>query len=165
MLPRFHDPICICLDGWLPHVFSKPAALGIGQPSQGEEMEMFVPIAFFAMIAAIVIAPAWFKNRDRQDMQATLRAAIEKGQPLPVEIVDALSKDTTKLPPTAARDLRTGVIMVAVSLGIGIFGYAFQFVGGSEEAKASFPIMGMGAVPGMIGLAFIVLSFFNKNKG
>lgn len=128
-------------------------------------MEMLIPIAFFAMIAGIVIAPVWIKSRDRTEMQATLRAAIEKGQPLPAEVVEALSKDTTKLPPTAARDLRTGVIMVAVSLGIGLFGYAFQFVGGSEEAKASFPIMGMGAIPGMIGLAFITLSFFNKNRG
>lgn len=30
---------------------------------------------------------------------------------------------------------------------------------------ALYPIVGLAAVPGMIGLAFIILSVFNKNKG
>lgn len=128
-------------------------------------MEEFIPIAFFGMIAAIVIVPTYLKSKERKEMQATLRAAIDKGQPLPPEVIEALSKDNIKPPATAARDLRIGVILLAVSIGIALFGYAFNFIDGIEEAKAVAPIMGLAAIPGMIGLAFIVLSAFNKNKG
>lgn len=128
-------------------------------------LEDLIPIGLFAMIAAIVVAPMWLKSRDRKEMQATLRLAIEKGQPLPAELVEALTKDSIKQLPTATRDLRTGVVLVATSLGIGLFGYMFQLIGGAGEARASFPIMGMAAIPGMIGMAFIILSIFNRNKG
>ncbi|WP_447910111.1 DUF6249 domain-containing protein [Brevundimonas bullata] len=123
--------------------------------------EEFIPIAFFIMIGAIVIVPTWLKSKERKEMQGTLRAAIEKGQPLPPEVIDALSKDNIKPPATAARDLRVGVILLSVSLGIAIFGYAMSFA----EMDALYPIVGLAAVPGMIGLAFIILSVFNKNKG
>ena len=127
-------------------------------------MEEFIPIAFFGMIAAIVIVPSYLKSRERKEMQATLRSAIEKGQPLPPEVIEALSKDNIKPRPTAARDLRVGVILLAVSIGVALFGYAFNFVGGFEESKAVAPIIGLSAIPGMVGLAFIILSAFNKTK-
>lgn len=128
-------------------------------------MEILIPLAFFAMIAAIVIVPTYLKSKERKEMQATLRSAIEKGQPLPTDVIEALSKDNLKPPATAAKDLRVGVILLAVSIGIGLFGYAFNFVGGFEEGKAVAPIIGMAAIPGMIGIAFCILSVFNKNKG
>ena len=121
----------------------------------------FIPIAFFIMIGAIVLVPAWLKSKERKEMQATLRASIEKGQALPPEIVEALSKENIKPPATATRDLRVGVILLAVSLGVALFGYMVSFA----EMDAFYPIAGSAAVPGMIGLAFIILSFFNKNKG
>ena len=117
------------------------------------------------MIGAIVIVPTYLRSKERKEMQATLRAAIDKGQPLPPEVIDALSKDNIKPPATASRDLRLGVILLAVSIGIGLFGYAFNFVGGFEEGKAVAPIIGLAAIPGMIGVAFCILSAFNKNKG
>lgn len=127
-------------------------------------MEEFIPIAFFAMIAGIVIVPGYLKHRERKEMQATLRASIDKGQPLPTEIIEALSKESVKAPASASRDLRVGVILLAVSIGVAMFGYAFTFISGFEESKVSVPIMGLSAIPGMVGLAFIILSAFNKNK-
>ena len=119
-----------------------------------------IPIVLFIMIGAIVIVPTWLKSKERKEMQATLRASIEKGQALPPEIVEALSKENIKPPATATRDLRVGVILLAVSLGVALFGYMVSFA----EMDAFYPIAGSAAVPGMIGLAFIILSFFNKNK-
>ncbi len=123
--------------------------------------EVLIPLAPFIMVIAIVVIPAFLKSRERKEMQATLRSAIEKGQPLPPEVINALSKDNIKPPATAARDLRVGIILLAVSIGIALMGYLISF----EEMDAFYPISGMAAIPGMIGLAFIVLSFFNKNKG
>lgn len=123
--------------------------------------EVLIPLAPFLMVVAIVVIPSWLKSRERREMQATLRAAIEKGQSLPPEVIEAISKDNAKPPATAARDLRTGVILLAVAIGIAVFGYAVSFA----EMDAYYPIVGIAAIPGMIGLAFIILSFFNKNKG
>lgn len=123
--------------------------------------EILIPLAPFLMVVAIVVIPAWLKSRERREMQATLRTAIEKGQPLPPEVIETISRENVKPPATAARDLRTGVILLAVAFGIGIFGYAVSFA----EMDAYYPIVGIAAIPGMIGLAFIILSFFNKNKG
>ncbi len=126
-----------------------------------EGFEVLIPLAPFLMVVAIVVIPAWLKSRERREMQATLRSAIEKGQPLPPEVIETISKDNVKPPATAARDLRTGVILLSVAVGIAIFGYAVSFA----EMDAYYPIVGIAAIPGMIGLAFIILSFFNKNKG
>lgn len=128
-------------------------------------MEEFIPIAFFGMIAAIVIVPTYLKSKERKEMQATLRSAIEKGQPLPTDVIEALSKDNIKAPATASRDLRVGVILLAISIGVALFGYAFNFIGESDAHHAIAPIVGMAAIPGMVGLAFILLSALNKNKG
>lgn len=126
-------------------------------------VEIFVPLAFFAMIVAIVAIPSWLKSRDRRDMQATVRTAIEKGQPLPSELIEALSKDAAKAVPSAHRDMRIGVIWLAIAIGVTVFGRAVSFADGDPEI---FYVMGgIAAIPGFIGLAFIVLSFFNKNKG
>lgn len=123
--------------------------------------EFLIPVALFSMIAAIVIVPTWLKSRERREMQATLRTAIDKGQPLPTDVIEALSRENVKLPATATRDLRVGVILLAVSIGIALMGYLISF----QEMDAFYPISGMAAIPGMIGLAFIILSAFNKNKG
>jgi predicted MFS family arabinose efflux permease len=122
-------------------------------------MEMLVPIGFFAMIAAIVIVPIWLKSRERSEMQSTLRAAIEKGQPVPQEMIDAMTKNV-KVAPSALSDIRTGVIWIAIGAGIGVFGFLLSY----EEAEAFHPLMGVAAIPAIIGLTYVVLSFFNPNK-
>lgn len=121
--------------------------------------DVAVPIAFFALIAAICIVPVWLKSRDRQEMQATLRSAIEKGQPVPPEVIETLTRNV-KGPPTALRDMRSGVIWFAVGLGIAGLGAMI----GIREEDALHPLLGIAIIPTMIGLALIVLSFFNPNK-
>ncbi|MGA0544340.1 DUF6249 domain-containing protein [Brevundimonas sp. VNH65] len=125
---------------------------------------ILIVLIIFSSIVAIILGPGYFKSREKQAMQEIVRAAIDKGEPMPPEMIDALTKEAKSRIPSAARDLRVGVILVAVSIGIALFGYAFSFVGGIEEAKAVYPIVGMGAIPGAVGVAFIILSFFNKNK-
>jgi hypothetical protein len=124
-----------------------------------EYLGLLIPIAFFAMIAAIVIVPRYFKSLERQKVADTLRTAIEKGQPLPPEIVDAIARDA-KLPPSPGRDLRTGIIWLGVAAGLACFGIALGF----EEPDATFPMIAFAAFPGFIGVAFIVLGLINRTK-
>lgn len=125
-------------------------------------MEILIPLAFFAMIAALVIVPRYFKSMERQRMAETVRVAIEKGQPLPDELIDALSSNvrTPGLPASPQRDLRTGIIWMGVGVGLAGMGFAISF----EEPDALFPFLGIAAFPIFIGLAFIALGLLNKTK-
>lgn len=121
--------------------------------------EILIPLAPFAMVTAIIVVPAWLKSRERREMQATLRTAIEKGQPLPPEIIDAMTKNV-KVAPTSLSDLRTGIIWLAVGAGLAALGFMVGF----DEADAYHPMLGVASIPAIIGLAYIALSFFNPNK-
>jgi hypothetical protein len=123
-------------------------------------MEILVPISFFAMIAAIVIVPRYLRSLERRKMQETLRASIERGAPLPAEVLDALTTDV-KPRPTPASDLRTGVVWLGVGFGLAALGFAISF----EEPDALFPLLGMSALPAFIGLAFILISMLGRNRG
>lgn len=122
--------------------------------------EVLIPLALFAMIAVIVVVPIWLKSRERRELQTTLRTAIDKGQPLPPEVIEAMTKNV-KVAPTSVSDMRTGIIWLAVGIGFGVFGFILGF----EESDAYYPILGIASIPVVIGLAFIALSFVNPNKG
>ena len=77
-------------------------------------MEDFIPIfaifAVFGTITAIIVGPTYFKARERRDIQKTVRAAIDKGQPMPPEVIEA---DTIARKPAPQAG-------VAVTEGLGI---------------------------------------------
>lgn len=125
-------------------------------------MEILIPLAPFIMVIAIVVIPKWLKSRERHEMQATIRAAIDKGQELPPELIDAMSKDVkVRKVSSAQSDIRTGIILISVGAGIAAFGWMV----GYQESDAFYPLLGIGLIPGLIGVAYVVLSFFNPNKG
>ncbi|HEX5377105.1 MAG TPA: DUF6249 domain-containing protein [Phenylobacterium sp.] len=115
----------------------------------------------FGSIASLFLVPAYLRSQERQKLQETLRAAIEKGQPLPSEVVDAMTKDVKIRPqPSPYRDLRTGIIWVGVAVGVAGLGLALNF----EEPDATFPLLGIACFPGFIGLAFILISFLGRGR-
>ncbi len=135
-------------------------------------MEDFIPIfaifAVFGTITAIIVGPTYFKSRERREMQATVRAAIDKGQPLPPEVIEALSTEATKNIPSRSRDIRRGIIWLAVGIGMAAFSIINEMrsFGDNWNDGPNFDggLLGLSAIPVTIGLAYIVLSFFNKNK-
>jgi len=133
-------------------------------------MEDFIPVfaifAVFGTLTAIVVGPTWLKSREKREMQATLRHAMDKGQTLPPEVIDALTQDVSRNLPSRSRDIRRGVIWLAVGIGIGAFGLINDLTSGGSDWGPNIGdgLLGIAAIPVTIGLAFIVLSFFNKNK-
>lgn len=133
-------------------------------------MEDFIPViailSVFGTITAIIVGPTYFKTRERRDMQKTVRAAIDKGQPLPPEVIEALSNEAARALPSRTRDIRRGIIWLAVGIGTIAFSLVkdFRSVNGGWEDGVSNGLLGLACIPVTIGLAYIVLSFFNKNK-
>ena len=136
-----------------------------------ETVGVLVPIAFFAAVAAVFILPGYFRSRDRARMHETLRIAYEKGQPVPPELIEALqvagTRPVVESPQSrASRDLRVGVIWLAVGIGFVAIGACFYaglyYVGGASETFAS--LAAVGAIPIFVGLAFLLLSALGRNK-
>lgn len=121
--------------------------------------EILVPLGMFAMITAIVIVPRYLKSIERQRLQDTLRASIEKGAELPPEVIQALTSDA-KPAPSPYRDLRSGIIWLGLAVGVAALGAGVSF----EEPDALYPMLGLAAFPGFIGLALIALSFVSRRK-
>jgi hypothetical protein len=123
---------------------------------------VLIVLIIFGSIASLFIVPRYFKSIERQKMAETLRAAIEKGQPLPTEVIEAMSSNVRSpgLPPSPQRDLRTGIIWLGVGVGFAALGLAVSF----EDADALYPMLGIAAFPIFIGLAFVALGLLNKPK-
>ncbi len=119
-------------------------------------------LIIFGSIAGVIIAPRYFKSIERQKMAETLRVAIEKGQPLPSEVIDAMSSNVRSPPmaPSPQRDLRSGIIWTGIGVGFAALGISVSF----NEPDALFPMLGMSAFPLFIGLAFIALGILNRSK-
>jgi hypothetical protein len=135
----------------------------------GEILGPLIPISFIAAIVAVIVLPGYFRSRDRARMHETIRLAYEKGQPVPPELIEALQ--TSNGPPRleapqdrSARDLRVGVIWLAVGVGLvaigGVFYGMLYYVGGAVETLASFAAC--GAIPICIGAAFLFLSYLGR---
>lgn len=111
--------------------------------------DMFIPIVLFLVIGGTIAASEYFKYRKRQDLQVTIRAALEKGQELPAEVLETISNPKNK--PKKDQDLRRGVVLITTGLGIGAFGYLV----GEDDAMG--PLMGIGSIPLLIGLGLTLL--------
>lgn len=123
---------------------------------------MIAIITFWTFVAAIVLVPQWLKARDRERMHETLRLAYEKGQPVPPELITALQTGPAVRPmDTPERDLRRAVVLIAVGLGFAGLGYGLWYGLMSVDDTAAYTsggsVAGFGAIPGLIGLAYLVL--------
>ena len=124
-------------------------------------MEILIPLTLFAMIAAIVIVPRYLQSLERRKMADTLRAAIEKGQPLPAEVVSLMTAEVrVRPPPSPQRDLRRGLILLGVALGLVVMGLTIA----QGEPDATYPMVGLAAIPGCIGLALIAISRIGRDR-
>jgi hypothetical protein len=116
---------------------------------------------FWVVMAVIVIVTRYFRSRERQEMQRTIRAAIEHGQPLPPEMIDAMTRDA-RWSPRPRNDLRNGVILVFIGASLAAFGYILGLNPDAEDAR--YPMMAIGAIPGCLGVAFLLVGLFTGKR-
>jgi len=114
-------------------------------------VEVLVPIASFVAITIILGLIIWFKHKSRESMQHTFRLALDKGQELTPEIIDRLGH--AKAPKD--KDLRLGIIWIAVALGLTAFGFGIP-----DEDDVARIFMGIAAFPFLIGVAYLILYRF-----
>lgn len=108
-----------------------------------------IPITMFIGLTVVVCLFFWFRYRNRNDMQETIRLALEKGQELSPELIDRLGH------PRAGkdRDLRLAMIWLALAVGLALCGWAVPDPTGYTLrgclAGAAFPLA--------IGIAYLIM--------
>ncbi|MDB5483933.1 MAG: hypothetical protein JWO83_4986 [Caulobacteraceae bacterium] len=119
-------------------------------------------ILFWTVLAAVILVPTYLRYQDRQRMHETLRIAFEKGQPVPPELITALQTNIApRRPTTPESDLRRAVIFIALGLGFCGLGYGLWYGLMSVNDIAAYvtggSVAGIGAIPGLVGVAHLVL--------
>jgi hypothetical protein len=104
-------------------------------------------------IVAIIF---FFLSRANADKQKTLRMAIERSDNLSPEVMNALQA-MQKKPKTPMNDVRAGLILIAIAAGIMIWQYL-------QHGDLSGGLAGIAAVPGMIGVALLILGIIGLNR-
>jgi hypothetical protein len=124
---------------------------------------VFIPISFFIMIISVVWLFQHFAMRKRMEAFQTLRLAIEKGQPVTPETLEAMARLSSPI-----ADLRRGVVFVAIALGFALFATIISWgrpAGEEEWQEVMRALYAVATFPLSIGLAFLGLHFFaNENK-
>ncbi len=121
----------------------------------------FVPIVFFAFLAAIILVPIWLRERTKQSAHNLISQALEKGQPLDPALMRELTQATAagakgNAPDRARRSLGSGVVLLALAGGFVAAGFAIGGMPGAGDALNG--MMVPAAILGALGLGFIVLA-------
>lgn len=118
--------------------------------------EELIPIVMFVSIAVVFIAAFWFRQRGRDAMQQTIRLALDKGHELSPEIIDRLGHPKA----SKFKDLRLGMIWLALALGLTLCGVAVPDTSG----EALRGCLAGAAFPFTIGMAYLILYRFTSKE-
>ena len=109
---------------------------------------IIVPIAFFGCIIGIVAVVVTFRFKRNKMLHETVRTMIEKGTPIPPELLKPHDK-----PRRPRSDLRNGLLFIAIGVAL----ILWSFTGGHIPLVA-------GLIPLLMGVAFLVTWKIENNK-
>jgi hypothetical protein len=112
---------------------------------------VFIPIAIAICVSVVILVFLFLRYRTRYDYQLTVRQAVDKGQQLTPEFLERLAERAIRQERNPNRDLRFGAIAIAIGLAIGSFGLILG------EPDAVRPLMGVGNLPFLVGVAMLAL--------
>ena len=116
---------------------------------------IIIPVTMFLTIGIVTVTFFYFKARARADKQQTIRLALEKGSELSPDFLKQLGEET----PPRDRDLRRGVIFLALAFGLVLIGFAVP------EPEALRGLLAGAALPFSIGVAFLLMYWYGNKKG
>ena len=113
-----------------------------------------VPIVFFVSLTVVFSFWFFFRYKAREATQNTVRLALEKGSELSPELIKQLGEPE----PPKDRDLRRGLIWLALGIAMVILAFAV------DEPDAIGPMIGSAAFPGLIGVAYLTMWRFGTRR-
>lgn len=134
---------------------AKPTSARRPPGATGNTMDLKVDLTAITVVSvvfltsAIIVATVFlFLHRGKELKHATIRLALEKGQPLPA----ALLSEGTRRPPV--NDLAAGVKALFIGVGLGLFFWSFQP-----------QLWAVGLIPAFVGLGHVAAWYVTgRNK-
>lgn len=108
-----------------------------------------IPIVMFGGLTIVMCLFFWFRYRSRQDVQQTLRLALDKGTELSPELIDRLGHPA----PTRHKDLRLALIWLSLAVGLTLCGLAVP----DPTGHAFRGCLAGAAFPFSIGVAYLII--------
>lgn len=122
--------------------------------------DIVIPIVavggFFVTIIVVIAIVFTTGARKNEERQKTLRMAIERSDDLSPEVMNALQA-MQKKPKTPMNDVRAGLILMAVAGGLVLWRFL-------DHGEIGGGLAGIAAVPGMIGVALLILGIIGLNR-
>jgi len=120
--------------------------------------DILIPLGLFGMVLGIVIAVNMFNYKRSRDLQETVREAVRGGKELSPELIRSLGVK----PREDGADIKGGLVLIAVALGLIVLGWSIQSSMNPALADSDAPnimtiMTGVAAIPGFIG---VVLTLF-----
>ena len=114
--------------------------------------------AFWAFIAAVVVAGVWDRAKKRDAQHETLRRMIEGGKPVDENLMKTLMIGEPKHP---ARDLAVGaIVLFSISIGMGVLALVLR----DDFDKALTPLMGAAGLVACLAAGLSVASAYIKRS-
>ncbi len=111
---------------------------------------VFIVGAVFGFTAIIVVAAMYMGHRARQMRHETIRLALEKGQPLPPDVLGSPRQDLTR-----------GVRLIALGIGLAVFLYV---VVPSQGLHGHHGVWGVGLILVAIGAGHLVSHWLTRGQ-
>jgi hypothetical protein len=111
--------------------------------------DVLVPVSMFAGFTVVLSLYFWFRYRNRQEVQQTIRLALDKGTELSPELIDRLGHPT----PGKNRDLRYALIWLGLAAALVLCGVAVP----DPTGNALRGCLAGAAFPFSIGVAYLLI--------
>ena len=150
------DATGVHIGGENPMDINVPGAGGGIGPWVGPLIPIISVLAVFGMPVIVVGFFLYFRHRRNKMLHETLRAMVEKGVPIPPELISGGGAAFVNGPTTARgqNDFRNGLILVGLGIGVLMLrGTGGMMFGGFSR---------LGIIPLFIGIAMIVAWFIGK---
>lgn len=108
-----------------------------------------IPIVAVVVGGTVMVVLFYLQHREQRMLHETARLALEKGHPIPPELLDQLSgKNEVHLEvrKEPRNDLRVGLLLIALGAGL------YVFLSAMDTPSLRY----LGAIPGFIGAAFLL---------
>lgn len=122
-----------------------------------DTLALLVPFGFFLLVGTALWMVLHFRNKRSLEVQQTLRIALEKGMQLSPELIDQMGASNK---PHPLKDVRRGIVWIAVAAGTALFGYCIP----DPSNQAFAAILAIAALPLAIGLAYLAMHRFTRTQ-
>ena len=141
---------------YFEHLIREETTLEFNGVGKVEANIEWVPIVMFIGMTIVFSALVWFRYRSRSEVQQTIRSALDKGQDLSPEMIDRLGHPR----PSKDKDLRLGVIWLALSVALVAFGFGIP----DDEEDVTRIFMGIASFPFFLGVGYMILHKFTDRS-